>query len=60
MSPNHETVNEALAIAQEGYNESARPIEATRFARIAELLKHRLPSYPEPKGQVPDAGQSKP
>jgi hypothetical protein len=38
MPPNHESVNEALAIAHEGYNEAARPIEAMRFERIAELL----------------------
>jgi hypothetical protein len=37
MPPNHETVNEALAIAHEGYNESTG-MEAVRFARIAELL----------------------
>jgi hypothetical protein len=39
-------VNEALALAHEGYNEAARPIEAARFARIAELLLHTMSDKP--------------
>jgi hypothetical protein len=45
MTANHESVNEALALAVEGYNEAARPIEATRLARIAELLKPDASQY---------------
>jgi hypothetical protein len=36
---NHESVNEALALAVEGYRDAERAIEAARFVRIAELLK---------------------
>jgi hypothetical protein len=34
MSPNHESVNEALSIAREGMNDAERGIEAIRFERI--------------------------
>jgi hypothetical protein len=31
MSPNHESVNEALSIAREGMNDAERGIEASRL-----------------------------
>jgi hypothetical protein len=52
MSPNHESVNEALALALEGYNEAARPIEAARFARIAELLDDKAMAHSELRAQL--------
>jgi hypothetical protein len=43
---------QALAIAHEGYNDAARPIEAARFARIAELLDPKAIAHSELRAQL--------
>jgi hypothetical protein len=52
MSPNHESVNEALAIAREGMNDAERGIEAIRFARIAELLLDKATAHSEIRAEL--------
>jgi hypothetical protein len=45
-------ITQAITIAEEGYNDAERPVEAARFAKMLHLLQEMDESQAEERGPI--------